>query len=101
MTTKVLGKEVKSYSKGSFKTLDPIDRGDRPDQNGVDYWNGYEFTFLDKNKNPTLKVLEIQIPATSKFTVESKSLKIYLDLQNLMLRRSLFLNSVTLLILSY
>ena len=79
MTTKVLGKEVKSYSKGSFKTLDPIDRGHRPNQNGVDYWNGYEFTFLDKNKNPTLKVLEIQIPATSKFTVESKSLKIYLN----------------------
>ena len=26
MTTKVLGKEVKSYSKGSFKSLDPIDR---------------------------------------------------------------------------
>ena len=35
--------------------------------------------FLDKNKNPTLKVLEIQIPATSKFTVESKSLKVYLN----------------------
>ena len=76
---KVLGKKVQSYSKASSKSLDPIDRGHRPQQNGVDYWNAYEFTFLDKNKVPVLKVLEIQIPSTSKFTVESKSLKIYLN----------------------
>lgn len=76
---KVLGKKVQSYSQASSKSLDPINRGHRPQQNGVDYWNAYEFTFLDKNKVPVLKVLEIQIPSTSKFTVESKSLKIYLN----------------------
>ena len=76
---KVLGKKVQSYSQASSKSLDPIDRGQRPQQNGVDYWNAYEFTFLDKNKVPVLKVLEIQIPSLSKFTVESKSLKIYLN----------------------
>jgi len=79
MTTKVLGKRVNSYTKASSKSLDPIDRGVRPLQYGVDYWNAYEFTFLDKNKNPVLKVLEIQISANSEFTVESKSLKIYLN----------------------
>lgn len=76
---KVLGKKVQSYSQASSKSLDPIDRGQRPQQNGVDYWNAYEFTFLDKNKVPVLKVLEIQISFSSKFTVESKSLKIYLN----------------------
>ena len=45
----------------------------------MDYWNAYEFTFLDKNKVPVLKVLEIQISSSSEFTVESKSLKIYLN----------------------
>ena len=45
---KVLGKKVQSYSQASSKSLDPIDRGLRPQQNGVDYWNAYEFTFLDK-----------------------------------------------------
>ena len=61
---KVLGKKVQNYSQASSKSLDPIDRGLRPQQNGVDYWNAYEFTFLDKNKVPVLKVLEIQIPST-------------------------------------
>lgn len=79
MITKVLGKKVINYSKASSKSLDPIDRGLRPSSHGVDYWNAYEFSFLEKKNNPVLKVLEIQIPSSSKYTVESKSLKIYLN----------------------
>ena len=46
---------------------------------GYDFWNAYEFSYLDYNKQPTLKVLEIKIPASSSFIIESKSLKLYLN----------------------
>ena len=39
-----------------------------------------KFSYLDLNKQPTLKVLEIKIPASSLFIIESKSLKLYLIL---------------------
>ncbi len=45
---------------------------------GVDYWNAYEFSYLDEHNQPIIETLEIKIPANSDFTIESKSLKIYL-----------------------
>jgi len=79
--TKFLGNNKASInSSGSFKILDPIVRQNQSSAiSGVDYWNAYEFSFLDSNKHPLLKVVEIVIPASSVKTVESKSLKLYLN----------------------
>ena len=45
---------------------------------GFDYWNAYEFSYLNSKNLPVIEALEIKIPMHSAFTVESKSLKIYL-----------------------
>ena len=45
---------------------------------GHDYWNAYEFSYLNSRNQPVLESLEIKIPMTSIATVESKSLKLYL-----------------------
>ena len=78
MKTKHLGKN-KSNPITGYKILDPIKRIRSSESYGYDFWNAYEFSYLDVNKQPTLKVLEIKIPVTSKFIIESKSLKLYLN----------------------
>ena len=81
MKTKFLGNNKSSInSPGSSKILDPIVRKNQSSAiSGVDYWNAYEFRFLDSNRHPLLKVVDIVIPASSASTVESKSLKLYLN----------------------
>jgi len=65
--------------KHNFKYLEQIPRSiGSEDVFGCDYWNAYEFSFLI-NKKQQLKILEIIIPFSSKYTVESKSLKLYLN----------------------
>ena len=44
----------------------------------MDYWNAYEFSYLNSKNLPVIEALEIKIPMHSEFTVESKSLKLYL-----------------------
>ena len=74
-------------TKNQFSILDPIDRSIEiskydnliPAIFGKDIWNAYEFSYLDKDLNPHLNVLEIIIPSTSEKTVESKSMKLYLN----------------------
>ena len=78
MKTKHLGKNNSKPAIG-YKILDPIERIRSSKNFGYDFWNAYEFSYLDVNKQPTLKVLEIKIPASSKFIIESKSLKLYLN----------------------
>ena len=78
MKTKHLGKNNNKPLSG-YKILDPILRNINGMSYGHDIWNAYEFSYLDSNKLPTLKVLEIKIPSSSKFIVESKSLKLYLN----------------------
>jgi len=78
MKTKHLGKNDHKPQTG-YKILDPIKRVRSSESHGYDFWNAYEFSYLDVNKQPTLKVLEIKVPATSKFIIESKSLKLYLN----------------------
>jgi 7-cyano-7-deazaguanine reductase len=78
MKTKHLGKNNSNPVIG-YKILDPIERIRSSESFGYDFWNAYEFSYLDVNKQPTLKVLEIKIPASSKFIIESKSLKLYLN----------------------
>jgi 7-cyano-7-deazaguanine reductase len=45
---------------------------------GLDYWNAYEFSYLNSNNLPVIEALEIKISMHSAHTVESKSLKLYL-----------------------
>ena len=47
---------------------------------GVDVWNCYECSWLDATGRPTFSTLELRVPATSPNLVESKSLKLYLNL---------------------
>ena len=79
MSRKFLGNSYDKNLKTSYKILDPIKRVRSSSAYGHDFWNAYEFTYLDKKNLPVLKVLEITIPADSRFIVESKSLKIYLN----------------------
>ena len=49
---------------------------------GVDYWNAYEFSWLEPSGKPRVGVLELTIPCQSPNIVESKSLKLYLNSLN-------------------
>ena len=81
MKPRYLG-EHNSLSK-SF-SLDTISRKEsRKDFNkfksyGLDIWNAYEFSYL-LNGKPKIVVLEISIPSNSKYTIESKSMKLFLN----------------------
>ncbi len=81
MKTKYLGKH-NSPSRNS--SLDRISRKEsRKDLNefesfGLDIWNAYEFSYL-LNGKPKIVVLEISIPSNSKYTIESKSMKLFLN----------------------
>ena len=81
MKPKYLGKQ-KLASRNL--TLDRISRKEsRKDFNkfesyGLDIWNAYEFSYL-LNGKPKIVVLEISIPSNSKYTIESKSMKLFLN----------------------
>jgi len=76
--TSFLGKSSSSIKSG-LDILDPIERNKDLINHGIDIWNVYDFMYLDKNKIPKLKVLEIQIPYQSNLIIESKSMKLYLN----------------------
>ena len=78
MKTSFLGKSSNSIKSGQ-DILDPIERNKDLINHGIDIWNVYDFIYLDKNKIPKLKVLEIQIPYQSNLIIESKSMKLYLN----------------------
>jgi 7-cyano-7-deazaguanine reductase len=50
---------------------------------GFDVWNCYEVSFLTDNGLPVSRVMKLIYPANSKFLVESKSLKLYLNSFNM------------------
>ena len=88
MNRKYLGKNINnSKKKDNFLILDPIIRKKeqakytnlQESKYGIDIWNAYEFSYLDKYKSPHLVLLEIIIPSKSAITIESKSMKIYLN----------------------
>ena len=81
MKTKYLGKRTGSQTLDySPNLLDSVHRSLNETFHfyGVDYWNAYEFSYLDSSNQPVLESIEIRIPLDSAYTVESKSLKIYL-----------------------
>jgi 7-cyano-7-deazaguanine reductase len=45
---------------------------------GVDFWNAYEFSWLDGRGKPRVAMAELRVPAASPNLIESKSLKLYL-----------------------
>ena len=79
MKPKFLGKKNTTFKSPSENILDAINRELSKEMFGEDIWNAYEFNFLSKSNQPLLLPLEIRIPASSKRTVESKSLKLYLN----------------------
>jgi len=77
---KFLGKNqgVLPYSPG---LLDAVSRNNLSSMDlyfGYDLWTAYEFSYLNSSNQPVLEILEIKIPMSTKQTVESKSLKLYL-----------------------
>lgn len=46
---------------------------------GFDYWNAWEFSYLDSSGKPAVRILKLAVPAESENIVESKSLKLYLN----------------------
>ncbi len=46
---------------------------------GYDIWNSYELSWLDERSKPEVRIAKIIYSAKSKFIVESKSLKLYLN----------------------
>ena len=88
MSRKYLGKNINQTKiKENTHILDPIIRqreqskykGLHQSKYGIDIWNAYEFSYLDKYKSPHLVLLEIIIPSKSAITIESTSMKIYLN----------------------
>ena len=90
----VLGKKVDSPKEYAPDILVAIDR----DENrsiyqidssnlsfvGFDSWHAYEISFLTNGGVPVHLVAKIVYPANSKYIVESKSLKLYLNSLNMM-----------------
>ncbi len=51
----------------------------QPPYSGVDIWNAYEISWLNRKGLPQVAVGEFRIPLTSTNLIESKSLKLYLN----------------------
>jgi 7-cyano-7-deazaguanine reductase len=80
-----LGKKVAIPDSFNPKILFPISRDNqRKDKDlifekGVDIWNLHEIFWLNKDSVSNHNELSMHIPADSKFTVESKSLKLFVN----------------------
>lgn len=84
-----LGKQTQYLDKYDNSLLDPIPRKltrdtiglDKIDQffTGVDIWNCYEFSRLNLNGKPEVRILRFYVPCESEYILESKSVKLYLN----------------------
>ena len=84
-----LGKKVAAPKKFDPKVLFPIsrteqrkgvfDKTDMTTIKGDDVWNIHELLWIDKNNNSHHNELSISLNCTSKNTVESKSMKLFLS----------------------
>ena len=50
---------------------------------GVDVWHAYEFSVLTNNGLPVTRLIKLKYGADSRYLVESKSLKLYLNSFNM------------------
>lgn len=86
----LLGKETTYPETYSPEVLFPIARADSrvayanipAISQGVDWWHVFELSWLDENDKPQVAIGRLQIPATSAFLIESKSLKLYFNSLN-------------------
>jgi 7-cyano-7-deazaguanine reductase len=84
-----LGKSTVYADRYDASLLFPIPRQGKRDEigvsgaglpfHGVDIWNGYELSWLDRRGKPVVAVAEFRFPATTPNIVESKSFKLYLN----------------------
>ena len=83
-----LGKPTSYPTHYEPAVLRAIDRAPARQRNGIaaplpfvgeDVWNGYELSWLAPSGVPRIGVLTLRIPSDSPATVESKSLKLYLN----------------------
>ncbi|EED35530.1 NADPH-dependent 7-cyano-7-deazaguanine reductase [Luminiphilus syltensis NOR5-1B] len=86
MVDRVLGSRVDAPTRYSPEILEPVER-QRGDERlspmlGADVWHLYELSWLSREGWPTAFVGALAIPASSPRTVESKSLKLYLNSLN-------------------
>jgi 7-cyano-7-deazaguanine reductase len=82
-----LGRETDYPQNYAPDTLFPIARAESREPlgivlplpfSGVDVWNAWELTWLDRGGRPRIATAEIRVPADSPNLIESKSLKLYL-----------------------
>ena len=88
-----LGKKVEGSETYDKSLIVPIPRVENRkayniDENnlpfkGLDVWDAYEFSSLTTNNVPFTEVLKIKYNCNSKYIVESKSLKLYLNSYNM------------------
>jgi len=84
----LLGKKVLFPNKYDKELLIPLERKSQRDQAkidwkehqffGLDNWTCYEVSWLNKRNFPQIRVLYLSYSSSSKFFIESKSLKLYL-----------------------
>lgn len=82
----VLGKATKYPIEFDPSVLVPIPRSENREKYGIkndelvgfDIWNCYESSFTTDNGYPVNGVLQLRVPSSTKFIVESKSLKLFL-----------------------
>jgi 7-cyano-7-deazaguanine reductase len=88
---RVLGEKVAAPKLYAPEVLEPIDRdggrrgvdfGNLPALFGHDVWHLYELSWIEEGTGPVSRVGVLTIPASSPATVESKSLKLYLNSLN-------------------
>lgn len=79
----LLGKDTVYSDRYNPNLLQPIARklgrdaiGDHRFR-GVDIWRLYEFSWLNMQGLPQTAIIELTVPASTKFIIESKSLKLY------------------------
>ena len=74
-----LGRETAYPDKYAPESLCAIPRsGKRLDLIGVDIWNAWDLTWLQRGGLPQVATAEVRVPAASPNIIESKSLKLYL-----------------------
>lgn len=88
-----LGKKSEGNEKYNPSLLVPIPRTENRKQyniddnnlpfKGFDVWHAYEFSSLTENGIPITRLLKLKYNCTSKFLIESKSLKLYLNSYNM------------------
>ena len=83
-----LGKDTSYPDRYDPDRLFPIPRADKRAElglaemlpfHGVDIWNAYELSWLDRHGKPVVALAEFRVPAASPYIIESKSFKLYLN----------------------